>query len=159
MAALAPDPRRAKRSQIQLGAMGLGTVFVLIGVAGFIPGVTSHYMHLAMAGPGSTARLLGIFQVSVLHNVVHLLFGVAGFVFASTPMRARNYFLVGGILYAVLFFYSVLTPYQGGANFVPFNAADDALHVALAAVMIAASAVLDRGPTWTAVLEEGKADL
>jgi hypothetical protein len=159
MAALAPDPRRAKRSQIQLGAIGVGAVFVLVGIAGFVPGITSRYMHLQMAGPDSTARLLGIFQVSVLHNVVHLLFGVAGILLSSTPMRAKRYLFWGGVVYAVLFFYGILIPYQGGANFVPFNAADDALHIFLAGAMMTASLVLDRGPTWTQVLEEGKADL
>ena len=159
MAALAPDPRRAKRAQIQLGAMGFGAIFVLVGIAGFVPGITSHYAHLGMAGPESTARLLGIFQVSVLHNVVHLLFGVAGILFASTPMRAKNYLFYGGIVYGVLFFYGILMPYQGNANFVPLNAADDALHITLAAAMMTASLVLDRGTTWTAVLEQGKADL
>ncbi len=159
MAALAPEARRAKRSHIQLGAAGFGVVFLLVGVAGFVPGITSHWMHLGLAGRGSTARLLGIFQVSVLHNAVHLAFGVAGLLFSTTPMRARNYLLYGALVYAVVFFYGILIPYQGGANFLPLNAADDALHIALAGAMLTAALVLDRGPTWTQVLHEGKADL
>ena len=159
MAALAPDPRRAKRSQIQLGAAGFGVVFLLVGVAGFIPGITSHSMHLGMAGRESTARLLGVFQVSVLHNAVHLAFGVAGLLLSTTAMRARNYLLYGALVYAVVFFYGILIPYQGGANFLPLNAADDALHLTLASVMFLAALVLDRGPAWTKVLQEGKADL
>jgi hypothetical protein len=159
MAALAPEPRQPKRSQIQLGAAGVGVVFLLVGVAGFIPGVTSHYMHLGLAGRESTARLLGVFQVSVLHNLVHLLFGVAGLLLSSTAMRARNYLFYGGLVYAAVFFYGILIPYETGANFLPLNAADDALHFVLAAGMMTASAVLDRGPAWVKVLEEGKADL
>lgn len=159
MSALVPEPRRPKRSQIQLGAAGFGVVFLLVGVAGFIPGVTSQYAHLGLAGRESTARLLWVFQVSVLHNAVHLLFGVAGLLLSSTPMRARNYLFYGGIVYAAVFFYGILIPYQGGANFLPLNAADDALHLTLAVAMMTASLVLDRGPSWTKVLEEGKADL
>lgn len=159
MAALVPERKRPKRSQIQLGAAGFGVVFLLVGVAGFIPGITSHYMDMAVAGRSSSAKLVGIFQVSVLHNLVHLLFGVAGLVFSTTPLRARNYLFYGGIVYGVIFFYGILIPYASAANFVPLNAADDALHILLAGAMIGASLVLDRGPTWTEVLEEGKAEL
>ena len=159
MSALVPEPKRPKRSQIQLGAAAFGVVFLLVGVAGFIPGITSSYMHLGMAGRESSAKLLGIFQVSVLHNVVHLLYGVAGLLLSSTPMRAKNYLFYGGIVYAVLFFYGIVTTYGSPANFVPFNAADNALHFALAGAMLTAALVLDRGPTWTRVLQEHKADL
>ncbi|MGI3784982.1 MAG: DUF4383 domain-containing protein, partial [Janthinobacterium lividum] len=143
----------------QLGAAGFGVVFLLVGVAGFIPGITSHFMDMGFAGRASSSKLLGIFQVSVLHNVVHLLLGVVGLLFSSTALRARNYLFYGGIAYGVLFFYGIVIKYGSPANFVPFNAADNALHIALAAAMIAASLVLDRGPSWTRVLQEGKAEL
>jgi hypothetical protein len=42
------------------------------------PGITSNYDDLKFAGHGSDAQLLGIFDTSVLHNIVHLLFGIAG---------------------------------------------------------------------------------
>jgi hypothetical protein len=159
MSALASDPKRPKRSQIQLGAAAFGVVFLLVGIAGFIPGVTFHFMNMGFAGRESSAKLLGIFQVSVLHNLVHLLYGVAGLVLSSTPLRARNFLFYGGIVYGVLFFYGIVTTYGSPANFVPFNAADNALHIALAVAMMTASLVLDRGPSWAAVLEEGKAQL
>jgi hypothetical protein len=159
MSALVPEPKRPKRSQIQLGAAAFGVVFLLVGIAGFIPGITSHFMNMGFAGRESSAKLVGIFQISVLHNIVHLLFGVAGLLFSSTPLRARNYLFYGGIAYAVLFFYGIVVTYGSPANFVPFNAADNALHFALAGAMITASLVLDRGPSWTEVLQEGKADL
>jgi hypothetical protein len=159
MSALASDPQRPKRSQIQLGAAGFGVVFLLVGVAGFIPGITSHFMDMGFAGRGSSAKLVGLFQVSVLHNIVHLLFGVAGLLFSGTPLRARNYLFGAGVAYAALFFYGIVVSYGSPANFVPFNAADDALHFALAGAMITASLVLDRGPSWTEVLQADKADL
>ena len=159
MSALAPDRTKPKRSQIQLGAAGFGVVFLLVGVAGFIPGITSHLMNMEFAGRESSAKLVGIFQVSVLHNIVHLLFGVAGLLFSSTPLRARNYLFYGGIVYGVLFFYGIVVTYGSPANVVPFNAADNALHFLLAGAMLTASLVLDRGPTWAEVIHEGKADL
>ena len=156
------NSREVARDQakwVRLAATAVGAVFLLVGIAGFIPGITTNYDELSFAGHMSGAELLGIFQVSVLHNVVHLLFGVAGLLFSSTPMRAKNYLFYGGILYGVLFFYGIVTTYGSPANFVPFNAADNALHIALAGAMITASLVLDRGPTWTEVLQEGKANL
>jgi hypothetical protein len=159
MSALAPDPKRLKRSQIQLGAAGFGAVFLLVGIAGFIPGITSHFMDMGFAGRESSSKLVGLFQVSVLHNAVHLLFGVAGLLLSATALRARNYLFYGGIVYGVLFFYGILVSYGSPANFVPFNAADDALHFALAGAMLTAALVLDRGPAWTEVLQKGKADL
>lgn len=59
---------------------GVGAVFLLAGILGFIAGITTNTEHLGMAGHHSGSMLLGIFQVSVLHNIVHLLFGVAGLV-------------------------------------------------------------------------------
>ena len=69
---------RTKRSPVQLAALVVGVVFLVVGVLGFVPGITSDYDSLGAAGHESHAMLLGIFQVSVLHNIVHLLFGVAG---------------------------------------------------------------------------------
>ena len=70
---------------------------------GFIPGVTANYDQLTFAGHNSDAALLGIFDVSVLHNIVHLLFGVAGLLFARTFSAARAYLIGGGVIYLVLY--------------------------------------------------------
>jgi hypothetical protein len=58
-------------------AMGIGVVFLLVGVLGFIPVITTNYGAMTFAGHESGAMLLGVCRVSVLHNIVHLLFGVA----------------------------------------------------------------------------------
>jgi len=60
--------------------MAVAVAFLLIGVLGFVPGVTSDYGAMEFAGHESGALLLGLFQVSILHNIVHLLYGVAGLV-------------------------------------------------------------------------------
>ena len=54
-----------------------GIAFLLVGIAGFIPGITSNFDDIAFAGDGSDAEIFGLFQTSILHNIVHLLFGVA----------------------------------------------------------------------------------
>lgn len=129
----------------QKGAFVFGVVFLLVGIAGFIPGLTMDMGSMAMAGHGSMALLLGLFQVSALHNIVHLLFGVVGLVAARTATGARLYLLIGGIVYAVLFVYGLFTAgMMGGANFVPLNSADNVLHAVLAVAMIVLGVVLPR---------------
>ncbi|MET3206055.1 UNVERIFIED_ORG: hypothetical protein ABIB21_002870 [Arthrobacter sp. UYEF13] len=80
--------------------------------------------------------LLGVFQVSVLHNIVHLLFGVAGIVMARTNPMARWILLGGGIVYLVLWIYGLVIDMNAAANFVPFNTADNWLHLVLGLGMI-----------------------
>lgn len=136
-----PSTRRstsvATRTAVQKAALAVGVVFLVVGVLGFVPGVTSDVGELGAAGHESGAQLLGIFQVSVLHNVVHLLFGLAGIVLSRRADSARTYLLVGGAVYLLLWLYGLLIDKDSGANFVPVNSADDWLHLVLGAGMIA----------------------
>jgi 4-hydroxybenzoate polyprenyltransferase len=117
-------------------AAAVAAVFLVVGVLGFVPGVTSDYDQLSLAGHESSAELLGIFQVSVLHNVVHLLFGVAGLALARTYRGAVGYLLGGGVVYLVLWVYGLLVDHHSSANFVPVNSADNWLHLGLGLVMV-----------------------
>ncbi|MGW7538278.1 DUF4383 domain-containing protein [Amycolatopsis sp. NPDC054798] len=121
----------------QSAAAGVGAVFLLVGILGFIPGVTTQYEQLAAAGHHSGALLLGLFSVSILHNIVHLLFGVAGLALARTPVGARTFLVVGGAVYLALWVYGLMIDHASAANFIPVNAADNWLHLGLAVVMIA----------------------
>jgi hypothetical protein len=126
----------ARRSQAGTFAAVVGAVFVVVGVLGFIPGVTTNYDRLAFAGPASDALLFGVFEVSVLHNLVHLLFGLAGLAASRTAVTARNYLLVGGLVYLVLWLYGLVINLGSDANFVPVNMADNWLHFVLGLGMI-----------------------
>jgi arginine exporter protein ArgO len=119
----------------------VGAVFLLVGVLGFIPGVTTNYGDMTFAGHESEAQLLGIFDVSVLHNIVHLLFGVAGVLAARSAVTAGWYLLGGGLVYAALWLYGLLVDKESSANFVPLNTADDWLHFVLAVSMVALGAI------------------
>jgi arginine exporter protein ArgO len=124
--------------------MVFGAVFLLIGLLGFIPGITSNYDQMSFAGHESEAMLMGVFQVSILHNIVHLLYGVAAFALARTVSGARNFFIWGGAVYLVLWLYGLFIDQQSAANFVPLNTADNWLHFVLGVVMIALGLLLDR---------------
>jgi hypothetical protein len=132
------------RPLICTAAMAVGAVFLLVGVLGFIPGITSSYSSMKFAGHMSEAKLLGVFQVSILHNVVHLLFGAAGLAMAKQASSARTYLVAGGVIYLVLWIYGLLTGMNSSANFVPLNTADNWLHFVLGVGMIAVGVVLSR---------------
>jgi 4-hydroxybenzoate polyprenyltransferase len=124
--------------------MAVGAVFLLVGLLGFIPGITSNYSDMSFAGHHSTAKLLGIFQVSVLHNIVHLLFGAAGIAMARQARTAYVYLVGGGVIYLVLWLYGLIVDKDTNANFVPVNTADNWLHLLLGLGMIAVGVLLSR---------------
>lgn len=137
-------PGGTSRAPLQLAAAVVGAVFLLVGIAGFIPGLTTHYDQLTVAGQDSMAMLLGVFMVSVLHNIVHLLFGIAGLALARTPGGARGFLLVGGLIYLLLWLYGLIVDYDSAGNFVPVNTADNWLHLCLGAGMIVLGLFLGR---------------
>ncbi|MEU8268822.1 DUF4383 domain-containing protein [Sphaerisporangium sp. NPDC049002] len=136
--------REMTRTPLQMAAFVLGIIFLLIGILGFIPGITTGYGAMRFAGHHSDAHLLGLFQVSVLHNIVHLLFGVAGVTLARTWNGARNFLIWGGVIYLVLWIYGLLVGRTSTANFIPLNTADNWLHFLLGVVMIALGIALSR---------------
>lgn len=129
---------------MQLAAMVVGVVFLLVGILGFIPGITTHYSDMSFAGHNSMAKLLGIFMVSVLHNIVHLLFGIAGIAMARKASTARSYLIGGGVIYLVLWIYGLVIDQTSSANFVPVNTPDNWLHFVLGLGMIGLGVVLGR---------------
>lgn len=124
-------------------ALVAGT-FVLVGILGFVPGVTTHYDDMTFAGHESGAQLLGIFAVSGLHNLVHLALGVVGFVLATSWTGARAFLLGGGVLYLALTIYGLLVERHEDANVVPLDQADNWLHLVLGVGMIGLGLVLAR---------------
>ena len=134
-------------SPARTAAMVVAAVFLLVGVLGFIPGVTTDYDGMTFAGHESTAMLLGVFHVSILHNVVHLLFGVVGFVLARTVSGAIGFLIGGGAVYLLLWLYGVVIDHDSAANFVPLNTADNWLHLVLGVGMVGLGLALRRGTT------------
>jgi Domain of unknown function (DUF4383) len=132
------------RTPVQTAALAVSIVFLLVGVLGFIPGITSNYGSMTFAGHHSDAHLLGVFQVSILHNIVHLLFGLVGLALARTAPNARLYLIGGGAIYLVLWLYGLIVGQDSSANFVPLNSADDWLHLVLGIGMIALGLITSR---------------
>ena len=129
------------RSPAQTVAKLVGVTFLLVGVLGFIPGITTHYGDLKFAGEDSGAKLLGLFQVSILHNIVHLLFGIVGLALARTWSGARTYLIGGGVVYLALWILGLIN----GADWIPANNADDWLHFGLGVGLIGLGVATTRG--------------
>lgn len=108
-----------------------GIVFILVGLIGFA--VTGGSMDASMA---TAPKLLGLFPLNVLHNLVHLLFGVWGVLGARTLGGAKNYLMGAGIIYLVLAICGYVVP--DGFGLVPLGGADIGLHALLGVVLLAA---------------------
>ena len=129
------DTRRA--------ALIFGIIFLAVGILGFVPGV-NHMHHgdpqaenLSVGGPGH-GNLLGLFHVNVLHNVVHLLFGVMGLAMARTLGGARTYFRIVGVAYLLLAVMGLISAANMWNTFglVPIHGNDVWLHAILGAAGI-----------------------
>ena len=109
-----------------------GVVFILVAIVGFIaPGG----MAMQPTDPATAAKALGIFPVNLLHNVVHLLFGVWGLAASRSWGGSKQFFTIAGVIYAVLTIVGFLSP--SGFNLVPLGGSDIWLHCLLAIAMLA----------------------
>jgi hypothetical protein len=116
-----------------------GIVFIVVGILGFIPGVTlMHHDHasenLVVGGPGH-GELLGLFHVNLLHNLVHIAFGVWGLLAAGSLANSRLYFRGVGVIYAVLAVLGLISAGNIHNTFglIPIHGHDVWLHAVIAA--------------------------
>lgn len=117
-------------------AMVMGFVFVLIGVLAFIPGINQmdHVDETALAveGPGH-GYLLGLFHVNLLHNLVHLAFGVMGIVMARSAANAVLYARIVAVSYGLLAVMGLVPLLNTMFGLVPIHGWDVLLHLVIAA--------------------------
>jgi hypothetical protein len=110
-------------------ALVFGVVFLLVGVLGLV--LTPAGMQM---GVDSNAQpLLGLFPVNLLHNVVHILFGIWGLLAARSFAGAVLYCKAGGVIYIVLAVCGLAVP--GGFGLVPLGGNDVYLHAVLGIVL------------------------
>jgi len=109
-----------------------GIVFGIVGLAGFV--ITGASMDASMAAP----RLLGLFPLNAVHNLVHLLFGAWGLLGARTFAGAKSYLFGAGVVYLVLALCGYFVP--NGLGLVPIGGADVGLHALLGVVLVGGAA-------------------
>lgn len=111
-------------------AMVLGIVFLLVGILGLF---SAGGMEMGADNP---AMLLGLFPVNLVHNIVHLLFGVWGLVAARSFAGAKMYAQVVGAIYIVLAIcgFFVAAPF----GLIPIGGSDIWLHALIGIVLAGA---------------------
>jgi hypothetical protein len=120
---------------VQGAAVLVAAAFLAVAIAGFIPGLTTDLDQLHWLGHQSRSELFGVFEVSVVHNLLHLAFGVVGLLLAGTFARARAYLIGGGLIYLGLWVYGLLIDPAGPGNMLPLNNADNWLHFSIGVTM------------------------
>jgi hypothetical protein len=116
-------------------ALAWGILFLLVGISGLIPGT------LQPAPPGHDlaidalhGRALGLFEVNILHTLVHLLFGIWGVIAYRTWDSAKTYAKSVAVIYMVFAVLGLLpAPINTTFGLVPLHGNDVWLHVLLAA--------------------------
>lgn len=83
-------------------ALIAGVLYVLVGLAGFVPPLLSHHDLPPMAVDTVYGRLLGLFPVNLLHTLVHLMIGLWGVLAWKTYSSSRIYAQSLAVIYAVL---------------------------------------------------------
>ena len=134
-----------KRSSAQTFALLVGIVFILVGILGFIPGVVTEQDSLVIGQDGDS-KLLGLFQINYVHNVVHLLFGV-GVLAARSVTASRNYLIYGGVAYLLVLVFGLVVDKNSDANFINLNSTDNALHFVLGAGMLGLGLISGKAAT------------
>ncbi|MCK0172883.1 DUF4383 domain-containing protein [Mycolicibacterium sp. F2034L] len=143
--------RKPTLMAVQGAALLVGAGFLLLGAFGFVPGLTVNQDALRWVGHPSDAdaELFGVFAVSGLHNVVHLVYGAAGMLSARTYAASRAYLLIGGFVLLGVWIFRMATAHSAIAELFPLNRADSWLHFALGVIMVILALTLaaQRDPT------------
>src|SRR5919107_5783520 len=127
-------------------ALAFGVVYTLIGVIGFFITGFGDFFGNANGMPMEHDETLLGFMINPMHNVVHILIGVAGIALSRTLRGARTYGWLLAVGYGAAFVYGLIAVGQTW-DFLSINAADNVLHLLTAVVGL----VIALGPVRTAV--------
>lgn len=117
-------------------ALVWGIAFLAIGLSGFIPGLTTppHAGHPPLAVDSFYGQALGLFPVNILHNLVHILFGIWGLLSYKSLSAAKGYARGVAIVYAVLMIAGFVPGLNTMFGLVPLFGNDVWLHALLSLV-------------------------
>lgn len=106
----------------------LGVVLIIAGIAGFIGALTPD---------GNVLGLFYVGQPGTLHNLIHIVSGVAALASASSEATARLYAKIFGVVYALVTLLGFFTASgEKILGLVPINSADNFLHISIAAALL-----------------------
>jgi len=121
---------------IRTFALIFGIVFLMIAASGFIPGVATPHDHPDVTVKQGLNLALGLFPANILHDLVHLLFGLWGLAASRSVRASRGYAKGTSIIYATFVIMGLIPAAKIWTTFglVPLYGNDVWLHAILAAV-------------------------
>jgi hypothetical protein len=111
-----------------------GVAFLLIGLSGFMPGLTPAHVHPNLTVQAGSGMAMGLFPVNILHNLFHLAFGVWGLLAARGIGAARAYGKGVALIYGLLTIMGLIPLTDTAFGLVPIYGNDVWLHALLAIV-------------------------
>src|SRR5438270_13649511 len=114
------------RSTVQMAALVFGVIYLAVGILGFLPFLGGSFTL-------TNTKLLGIFQINLLHNLVHVVIGIAGLAAASSTANSRTYGQIVGVLLLLLGVIGVFSANPLGLVYL--GGLDIALHLVSGAVL------------------------
>ncbi len=114
-----------------------GIAFTAIGILGFIPGVTTAHENPNLAVDAGLGAIFGLFVINVIHNLIHLAFGIwaLGLALGKASVSAmRGYAKTVAVIYLVLALMGVFPFLNTTFGLVPIYGHDIWLHALLGAV-------------------------
>ena len=114
------------RSLPQIVALTFGAIYLLVGVLGLIPFFGGSYTQ-------TSSDLLGFVPINLLHNIVHLVIGVAGLAAASSMSRSRLFAQVFGSVLLLVGLLGIVT--SNPLSLIPIGGVDIAIHLLTGAVL------------------------
>ncbi|MCH8685855.1 DUF4383 domain-containing protein [Pedomonas mirosovicensis] len=117
-------------------ALIFGILFLAAGIAGFIPALMGDPDpdHPAMIVDQNYGRLFNILPVNILHNLVHIVFGLWGLLAYRTFSAARLYARVVAVSYAILALFGLIPGLNTLFGLVPLFSNDVWFHALLAVI-------------------------
>lgn len=125
-----------RRGATKSVALFFSVVLLAVGILGFVPGATAHLDQIQFLGDASGAMLFGVFQVSILLNLIHVLLGVAGIFASRAGLASVVHLILGGIVLLAICAYGVMILPNTSIDFFAVNGADGWLHLVLGLGML-----------------------
>jgi hypothetical protein len=107
-------------------ALVFGILYLAVGILGFLPFLGGTF--------GQTPHnFLGFIPINLLHNVVHLLIGIAGIAAASDRVRSRTYCQIVGVVLLLIGVAGIFVTNPLGI--IPIGGFDIAIHLVTGALL------------------------
>src|SRR6202521_4486966 len=115
-----------ERSSVQMAALLFGAIYLAVGIIGFLP-------FLGGSVTMTNSKLLGLFNINLLHNLVHVVIGIAGLAAAASLANSRRFCQVVGVVLLLLGVLGVFVANPLGLLYI--GGLDVALHLVSGAVL------------------------